>query len=69
VANRRHGYSLAEIARHLGLHYSTISRIAGAEARAARIATRSEAKAESEAGASCFVSLQKCADSRPDPVR
>jgi DNA-directed RNA polymerase specialized sigma24 family protein len=27
-AHRVHGYSLAEIARHLGLHYSTISRVA-----------------------------------------
>ena len=29
-AHRQHGYSLAEIARHLGLHYSTVSRIANA---------------------------------------
>ena len=29
-AHRSHGYSLAEIARHLGLHYSTVSRIANA---------------------------------------
>jgi putative transposase len=29
-AHRVHGYSLAEIARHLGLHYSTVSRIANA---------------------------------------
>lgn len=27
-AHATHGYSLAEIARHLGLHYSTVSRIA-----------------------------------------
>lgn len=26
-AHRLHGYSLAEIARHLGLHYSTVSRV------------------------------------------
>src|SRR5581483_1419544 len=26
-AHRVHGYSLAEIARHLGLHYSTVSRV------------------------------------------
>ena len=30
VAHRVHGYSLAEIARHLGLHYSTVSRVAQA---------------------------------------
>jgi REP element-mobilizing transposase RayT len=64
-ANRRHGYSLAEIARHLGLHYSTISRIAAADASAASVAP----PAEAEARASCFVSLRKCADSRPDPIR
>jgi len=29
-AHRGHGYSLAEIARYLGLHYSTVSRIANA---------------------------------------
>jgi putative transposase len=29
-AHRSHAYSLAEIARHLGLHYSTVSRIASA---------------------------------------
>jgi len=29
-AHRDHGYSLAEIARYLGLHYSTVSRIANA---------------------------------------
>jgi putative transposase len=29
-AHAVHGYSLAEIARHLGLHYSTVSRIANA---------------------------------------
>ena len=29
-AHRSHGYSLAEIARYLGLHYSTVSRIANA---------------------------------------
>jgi hypothetical protein len=63
-ANRRHGYSLAEIARHLGLHYSTVSRIAAADGGAA-----SRAVAKAEGGASCFVSLPKCADSRPDPVR
>jgi len=28
-AHLAHGYTLAEIARHLGLHYSTVSRIAG----------------------------------------
>jgi putative transposase len=28
-AHRLHGYTLAEIARHAGLHYSTVSRIAG----------------------------------------
>ena len=27
-AHRRHGYTLAEIARHTRLHYSTVSRIA-----------------------------------------
>jgi REP element-mobilizing transposase RayT len=30
LAHRLHGYSLAEIARHLGLHYSTVSRVAQA---------------------------------------
>ncbi|HYY62626.1 MAG TPA: transposase, partial [Burkholderiales bacterium] len=30
LAHRVHGYSLAEIARHLGLHYSTVSRVAQA---------------------------------------
>lgn len=30
TAHRVHGYSLAEIARHLGLHYSTVSRVAQA---------------------------------------
>jgi len=29
-AHGRHGYSLAEIARYLGLHYSTVSRVANA---------------------------------------
>jgi hypothetical protein len=29
-AHRGHGYSLAEIARYLGLHYSTVSRVAQA---------------------------------------
>ena len=29
-AHRVHGYSLAEIARYLGLHYSTVSRVAQA---------------------------------------
>jgi hypothetical protein len=29
-AHRVHGYTLAEIARHLGLHYSTVSRVAQA---------------------------------------
>ena len=29
-ANTVHGYSLAEISRHLGLHYSTVSRIVNA---------------------------------------
>jgi len=47
-AHRAHGYSLAEIARHLRLHYSTVSRVAAGAER-------------------CGVSLQKCADSRPDP--
>ena len=30
LAHRVHGYSLAEIARYLGLHYSTVSRVAQA---------------------------------------
>jgi AraC-like DNA-binding protein len=30
-AHRDYGYSLAEIARYLGLHYSTVSRIASAD--------------------------------------
>jgi len=29
-AHRLHGYSLAQVARHLGLHYSTVSRVAQA---------------------------------------
>jgi putative transposase len=32
-AHRRHGYMLAEIARHTGLHYSTVSRVATAGMR------------------------------------
>lgn len=35
-ASRTRGFTLAEISRHLGLHYSTVSRISGAERRHTR---------------------------------
>jgi len=53
------GYTLAEIAGYLGLHYSTVSRISAAE-------PRSGAEPASAAGKSGIWSV-KCANSRPDP--
>jgi len=53
------GYSLAEIAGYLGLHYSTVSRISAAE-------PRSGAQSASAAGKSGIWSA-RCANSRPDP--
>ena len=53
------GYTLAEIAGYLGLHYSTVSRISAAE-------PRSGAEPAFAAGKSGIWSV-KCANSRPDP--
>ena len=53
------GYSLAEIAGYLGLHYSTVSRISAAE-------PRTGAQQASAAGKSGIWSAE-CANSRPDP--
>jgi putative transposase len=54
------GYSLAEIAGYLGLHYSTVSRISAAE-------PRTGAEPVSAAGKPGIWSA-KCANSRPDPA-
>jgi hypothetical protein len=54
------GYTLAEIAGYLGLHYSTVSRISAAE-------PRTGARQASAAGKSGIWSA-RCVNSRPDPA-
>ncbi len=58
-ASRICGYTLAEIAGYLGLHYSTVSRISAAE-------PRNGAEPASVGGKSGIWSAE-CANSRPDP--